>query len=281
MVLILIVIGSLGNQWQISNGKANGNGTGGQLKQTLATPINAGTYVISYDISEYVSGVLRVGFEGIVGTDRSSNGSFTDIITITSVEDILNFNNWSRNFVGSIDNVSVKEITNAVIYKNIPQSARNPYTLEGLNWIGSELAVPINSYNLSESTIFTSDSTGISVDFTGGSAVGSWLLSSPLETYTDYKVSVNVSDHTRGGLSARLRTGSTVFLLPEGLGVNSAIIKSGGGGSTTIRTRTNQPVELTYNSVSVKEIIEVEPLFTIDSLFINNEQGIWFDMGKE
>jgi hypothetical protein len=69
--------------------------------------------------------------------------------------------------------------------------------------------------------------------------------------------------------------------LPEGLGVNSAIIKTGGGGSTTIRTRTNQPAELTYNSVSVKEVIEVAPIFTIDSLFINNEQGIWFDMGKE
>jgi hypothetical protein len=45
--------------------------------------------------------------------------------------------------------------------------------------------------------------------------------------------------------------------LPEGLGVNSAIIKTGGGGSTTIRTRTNQPAELTYNSVSVKEVIGV------------------------
>ena len=37
-----------------------------------------------------------------------------------------------------VDNVSVKEITNAVEYKNIPQSARELYTLEDDTWTGSE-----------------------------------------------------------------------------------------------------------------------------------------------
>ena len=37
-----------------------------------------------------------------------------------------------------VDNVSVKEITNAVEYKNIPQSARELYSLEDDTWVGSD-----------------------------------------------------------------------------------------------------------------------------------------------
>ena len=241
--------------FSIVNGVCEINHTSSSWGRLRQDNIPIGSYLLTFDL------VIESGsLFSIQGTDLprlalTSSGRYSFVCSTISTS--IHFGFAVNPTVGSIDNISFKPITNAVTYKNIPQSAREPYTFENDAWTGIELAAPINSYNLSDSSIFTSDSTGISVDFTGGSAVGSWLLSSPLETYTDYKVSVNVSDHTRGGLSARLRTGSTVYLLPEGLGVNSAIIKSGGGGSTTIRTRTNQPVELTYNSVSVKEVLEV------------------------
>tara|TARA_R110000751_G_scaffold300605_1_gene412440 strand:- start:628 stop:1866 length:1239 start_codon:yes stop_codon:yes gene_type:complete len=204
-----------------------------------------------FTVNENFIATAATVYVGALAAGHAAN----DTLTIDAGMSVTEITNYTQANAASEIEASL-EGDNSLTYKNIPQSAREPYTFENDAWVGSELAAPISDYSL-DNTIFTTDSSGISVDFTGGSAVGTWLISSPLEIYTDYKVSVNVSDHTRGGLSARLRTGSTVFLLPEGLGVNSAIIKSGGGSSTTIRTRTNVPVELTYNSVSVKEVIEV------------------------
>ena len=247
----------LGNQWQISNGKANGNGTGGQLKQILAAPINAGTYTISYDISEYISGVLRVGFEGILGTDRSSNGSFTDIITITSVEDILNFNNYSRNFVGSIDNVSVKEITNAVIYKNIPQSARELYSLDVDTWTGSGNVVTNGDF-ANDSGWYKDANWSIS----GGKATSTgsgrmFQVIAPLETRRKtVKVTFDITARTQGGVVVNC------------YGIESQLFNS--VGTHTFSGVTTNTLNLYFNNsgaggnfigsidnVSVKEVIEV------------------------
>ena len=237
--------------WEWDGGKASKYLTpdSSSLEQ-LFTFVTGKAYSITVEWSDVSGGnpVLKVGNANTIIYPK------TTAVVIGANQSKFSLSGNAALF--KVDNISIKEITNAVEYKNIPQTARKSYKLENDIWTGGEIATPMSDYNL-DSTIFTSDSTGVSVNFTGGSAVGAWLYSSPLEIYTDYKVSVNVSDHTRGGLSARLRTGNTVLLLPEGLGVNSAIVKSGGGGSTTIRTRTNQPVELRFNNISVKEIIEV------------------------
>ena len=106
---------SKGTGWSISGGSANCDGT-----QTGSTNLHNSTdigivnnkfYKVVYTISNYVSGSIRikVGNTGF-GVYHTSNGTYTQYLkAVVTTFPRAQFN-ADANFIGSIDNVSVKEV---------------------------------------------------------------------------------------------------------------------------------------------------------------------------
>ena len=113
---------SLGTGWSISNGKAIGDGTSFTYITQSNVAIQNKKLKLTFDILDYVSGTFR-----LLPSDRqdglderfSGNGSYE--VIYTSTVDLFRFQQQAFN--GSIDNVSVKEITG--------DRARLNYEIEG------------------------------------------------------------------------------------------------------------------------------------------------------
>jgi len=109
---------SKGTGWTISGGTANcdGSQTGtSNLNNSVSNGlVNNVSYVVKYTISNYSAGSIRIklGNTGY-GDYNSANGTYTATLTaLVSTFPYAQFNADSS-FVGSIDNVSVKEYTSA------------------------------------------------------------------------------------------------------------------------------------------------------------------------
>jgi len=97
------------SSWAISGGKANAtNSTGFHLQQAFTHSDKK--YRVTYTISNYSSGnvLAYIGGTG-VGTSISSNGTYTEIIQAAGSNNI--FFRTTSSFSGSIDNISIKEVT--------------------------------------------------------------------------------------------------------------------------------------------------------------------------
>ena len=97
------------NGWTISGNTANGNGLTANMIQTISGSTNK-TYSLTFTISNYVSGSVTPAFVGFKddSLNYSSNGTFTEVISSASD---TRFVFYGASFNGSIDNVSVKEVT--------------------------------------------------------------------------------------------------------------------------------------------------------------------------
>ena len=101
-----------GTGFTISGGKANAASATSDFTQTISFTLGK-TYRLTYTISNYSAGSLRTNIGAyLVGGTRSSNGTFTDLLTPTngSSNSFLYFEGLGG-FTGSIDNVSVKEVS--------------------------------------------------------------------------------------------------------------------------------------------------------------------------
>jgi len=98
--------------WSISGGSLNASATTLQAFQINTGIVTNKTYKVTYTISNYVSGSVRIelgSFNVSVGAERSANGTYTEYIMALGNESVL-FDGITS-FTGSIDNVSVKEVT--------------------------------------------------------------------------------------------------------------------------------------------------------------------------
>ena len=98
--------------WSIGGGSANCNG--GSIMYTNGSIEVSKTYKVTYDIINYVSGNVRSIFNGTTtdgnGTTRNANGTFTELVQSTdNASGTFSFGAVAGSFIGSIDNVSVKE----------------------------------------------------------------------------------------------------------------------------------------------------------------------------
>ena len=103
---------SKGTGWSISGGTANSNDTNSFIFQNLSGTTTNDVFKVTYTISNYVSGNVAVGFgSGLnqpLGTQRNANGTYTEYLTKTSTSIAFGLKGFS--FIGSIDNVSVREV---------------------------------------------------------------------------------------------------------------------------------------------------------------------------
>lgn len=105
---------TIGTGWTIGSNAANGNiGVGINLDQTLTTVLGK-TYSITYTVN-VTSGNVRVRLTGtanINGTIRGASGTYTEFLYASSSNSIFRISEGGSGFVGSITNVSVKEVSN-------------------------------------------------------------------------------------------------------------------------------------------------------------------------
>jgi hypothetical protein len=102
--------------WGIANGKATSTGSGRMLQSisSLEGSANVGTVVkVTFDIVERTSGGVVVNCYGGVSSLFSTVGTHSFITTTTDTTNLYFNNSGAGNLVGSIDNVSVKEVTSS------------------------------------------------------------------------------------------------------------------------------------------------------------------------
>ena len=100
-----------GSGWTISNGKASNDGSvsgNDYLINSASTSTVGKTYKVVFTISDYVQGNLRVRAGQASSTYINANGTYTQYQVSTSTETVRV--QAINNFIGSIDNVSVKQV---------------------------------------------------------------------------------------------------------------------------------------------------------------------------
>jgi len=100
-----------GTGWTVSGGNANSDGSGTSFLYQTISNVQTKSFLIEYEVKNYVSGSVSVVL-GSAGSDQltsNSNGVVSDTVVWDGTSDRLNFKSVSLN--GSIDNISVKEVS--------------------------------------------------------------------------------------------------------------------------------------------------------------------------
>jgi hypothetical protein len=88
--------------------KANFDGSGTTVNfRQVGVVTAAKTYKVTYTVGDYSQGNLKMRVGGTYGTARTANGTYTD--TLTTANGNFQIYGFS-NFIGSIDNIIVKEV---------------------------------------------------------------------------------------------------------------------------------------------------------------------------
>ena len=103
-----------GTGWTIANGKANANTSGSFVNLTQNNIFQTGkTYITKFTITDYTQGEVRLTQAGIdISGSKNSIGAYTTTFTSSSSDGRIIMQGLNS-FIGSIDNVSIKEITDA------------------------------------------------------------------------------------------------------------------------------------------------------------------------
>jgi len=105
--------------WSIANGKATSTGVGRMFQSIPFLETNVGTkVVVSFDIVDYISGGVVIQCYGASSENFTGVGTHTFTTTTTNTLNLYINNSGLGNLVGSIDNISVKEITDET---NLPR----------------------------------------------------------------------------------------------------------------------------------------------------------------
>ena len=183
------------NGWSIASGSANCNDSTGYRSISQSSLVNTvgKTYKVTYEVSNYVSGEVRCILGGFaLGQVTSSNGIVTETITTSNASSntFVYLETRGSGFIGSIDNVSVKEV--------------------GQDWTISSGA--------------TINNIGLNIDYNLGN--GSTIQTNVFTIGKTYKVQVNVDDNSTG--VARIGLGLSPVTLTNGL--NTFYLESVGTG---------------------------------------------------
>ena len=102
---------TLTSGWSISNGKLIANNATSIAYQGISAQPNK-SYKVTYTISDYTSGNVKFQFLGgsNSGTLRTAVGTYTEYIKLDASANGNFAFSRTQNFIGSIDNVSVKEV---------------------------------------------------------------------------------------------------------------------------------------------------------------------------
>jgi len=87
----------------------NATNTSVFAKQDFPGLVSGRVYLVTYDITVATSGSVSISLGGSVSKANSTVGSYSDIIVGTSIDQVAVTSRFGSAFVGSIDNISVRE----------------------------------------------------------------------------------------------------------------------------------------------------------------------------
>ena len=260
--------------WTLESSAINNDGV-----NVFNVTAGAGTNVLATQtITLTIGRVYQLSFERLTGTtgcsvSASSAGlptlysggvgveNRTFVATAASATLLINSGSGSTTVI--IDNVSIKEITNAVEYKNIPQSARELYTLEDDTWVGSNELV-VNGDFATDTTGWTPTGTGslawVSGELQLTSAAGYDQARQAIYGLTvgkTYKVTASIGASSSNTYVELVGAGAATPLSSSAREVTLDLIAS---SETLTIALINTGVEaVLYDNISFKEIVEVAP----------------------
>jgi len=110
---------STGGAWVISGGVASITASVTSLSQSTLAAVAGKTYSVTFTISSFTAGGVRIEFGGVNGTSRTAAGTYTQYFTATSTSFLVVSPVASSTL--SIDDISVKEVTsigNATMFQD-------------------------------------------------------------------------------------------------------------------------------------------------------------------
>ena len=229
--------------WTIANSVANGNGANGSSEEIIQTSVLVvgKEYKATYQVLNYVSGSVALWKgSGVALIQRTANGTYTEYFTGASNQ--IRFR--GTNFIGSITNIVIKEVTNDT---NLPR-------INYENGCGSWLLEPqsTNIY-LNSETLSTQDNTTLAstytvsfygtgtITFSGthtGSLVGTSLTDRVSATFTATAgtLTSSVSGTVTKGQLENLNFASSYIPTLGASNTRNRDIASGSGNSTLINS---------------------------------------------
>ena len=250
---------TLGSFTSIGNNVANIVNSTGELSLQQGLGIVQKTIKVTYTISGYVSGVLRVQYGNINGVNRSANGTYTDYITGVAANDNLNFYSLTSDTTASITNISVIEITDDT---NLPRINYENFSYQDA--LGSELVVNGTFDTDSANWLLTGASFWVNSSIevpTGGLSQAFTLANNKT-----YKITFDViqGDGIDGGVYVNTNYNTPDFANNVGastIGVGGTYtftftMNGQGNGITLTRRVNNQDIRI--DNVSVKEYLGQE-----------------------
>ena len=211
-----------GTGWTISGGTANCDGTqtpNTLLYQNIGHSSNT-LYRLQFTISNYVSGTIDFALDNPFFGAANSNGTFVFDITPSSVGNFIV--RADENFVGSIDNVSVKEITTSgdFTFSRGSNLTATRVDSNGLIEKGREnLLLQSNQFDTTW-TRSASDLTSGQSGYDGSS--DAWLLTAATPSSFSSRLNQVLSPSSSGvlNLSVYAKANTLDWILLDGLGTN-------------------------------------------------------------
>jgi hypothetical protein len=162
--------------------KANFDGSGTTVNfRQVGVVTAAKTYKVTYTVGDYSQGSLSMRVGGTYGTARTANGTYTD--TLTAANGNFQIYGFS-NFIGSIDNIIVKE----VLEDDIPRIDYTGSTFDVPVYGDELLTDAVISNNGGGSFTFTANGVRGVSDGTSGSTLRPRLLWSSLTVGKQYRI---------------------------------------------------------------------------------------------
>tara|TARA_A200000159_G_scaffold127947_1_gene123696 strand:+ start:554 stop:2488 length:1935 start_codon:yes stop_codon:yes gene_type:complete len=203
----------------ISNGKgvSTGSNFGAQFKQTILQTNKI--YKLTFDIVDYTSGEIGLT-ANYYGQANVFNSTGTHTVIFTSLNQ-TEFRLYSQDFVGSVTNVSVKEV--------------------GQNW--------------SFGTGWSVDQANSKAVFDGGADAAIQQLN-VVENGKKYKFKIDVNDRTSGNLQIRFGSTSSVDAT---IGSNGSYVYNFTSDGTTLYLRAISGFNGSITNISVIEVLGDKP----------------------
>ena len=243
-----------GTGWTIGSGVATNDGATDFLTYDDFTPTIGQTYRVQYEIPTYTSGISYLTFGGsYLVFDESSVGTFSYTIQATST---VSFGVYASAFIGSIDNVSIKEVTQIAPDKSgvdkeilgVEEVTNGDFAEAGVgNVISQSGGVLVNDSNRLKITSDGSSGYSRGVWETNGAQGDSYIIKADVISTSGTVRFIDVSNNAS---STDLVAGSTYERIVT-LGSSGKQAGFGGLSDTSF--------EIILDNISIKEVTQIAP----------------------
>uniref|UniRef100_A0A6M3ILR8 Putative tail protein n=1 Tax=viral metagenome TaxID=1070528 RepID=A0A6M3ILR8_9ZZZZ len=265
--------------WTIGSGVATCDGTDGRRISQNVGAVTGTPYRISYDITARTAGLVAIELGG--GTYVSTVGSYSYVRYATGAS--VSFR--SSSFVGSIDNVSIREITNPGLSQVSVASGDSTHCLVLKDSAGAVISWGyIRGADLAEAKAAAKGATGITkatpgvITFNAGHGYvdGDLIYLSGLTEMTELNTKYVVLDGNAGdtftindtsGYGAAETTGGNVAQKVTSFGTDGVLINSTIGGGTQSWTGTGAGDPNDPSTLEIYKAVDLTGDFSFGCLF--------------